>query len=151
MNEPLKKHLCVCGHEETYHKEGDGYCFGFSCRNGVGCISFRPAPSQPSMEVSECCGAEWRIRQDFDDNYHAECLKCEQGCKLAAQKKEKESTEVRDEKIARIVKEFREKFPIELYYGTDTEGYGAFAPKAGQQKEMIDWLTQTLTTLLNEE
>ena len=34
--------MCQCGHEETYHKEGDGYCFGFSCRNGVGCIAFRP-------------------------------------------------------------------------------------------------------------
>jgi len=46
------KEKCACGHEETYHKEGDGYCFGFSCRNGVGCIAFRPAPSQPSMKVS---------------------------------------------------------------------------------------------------
>ena len=53
--------------------------------------------------------------------------------------------EVRDEKIARIVKEFREKFErddglIDKYYDDDS------MPDASAK-----WLTQTLTTLLNEE
>jgi hypothetical protein len=133
MNEPLKKHLCVCGHEETYHKEGDGYCFGFSCRNGVGCIAFRPAPSQPSMEeiISNPANIE----------------------KAAKKSNEMQRKTVRDEKIARIVKEFREKFT----YHPD----GVWNPETARIElpeyipltiENVEaWLTQTLTTLLNEE
>jgi hypothetical protein len=133
MNEPLKKHLCVCGHEETYHKEGDGYCFGFSCRNGVGCIAFRPVPSQPSMEdiISNPANIE----------------------KAAKKSNEMQRETVRDEKIARIVKEFREKFT----YHPD----GVWNPETARIElpeyipltiENVEaWLTQTLTTLLNEE
>jgi hypothetical protein len=124
MNEPLKKHLCVCGHEETYHKEGDGYCFGFSCRNGVGCIAFRPAPSQPSMEeiISNPANIE----------------------KAAKKSNEMQRKTVRDEKIARIVKEFREKFKDITHVGCKGD-----APCATMKSDVEAWLTQTLTTLLN--
>jgi hypothetical protein len=110
------KEKCACGHEETYHKEGDGYCFGFSCRNGVGCIAFRPAPSQPSMEdiISNPANIE----------------------KAAKKSNEMQRETVRDEKIARIIKEFR-KLDINISTVDDSE--------------ILHWLTQTLTTLLNEE
>jgi hypothetical protein len=119
MNEPLKKHLCVCGHEETYHKEGDGYCFGFSCRNGVGCIAFRPAPSQPSMEeiISNPANIE----------------------KAAKKSNEMQRKTVRDEKIARIVKEFRKEFEIDQF------------PDIILRDDIEKFITKTLTTLLNEE
>jgi hypothetical protein len=126
------KEKCACGHEETYHKEGDGYCFGFSCRNGVGCIAFRPAPSQPSMEeiISNPANIE----------------------KAAKKSNEMQRKTVRDEKIARIVKEFREKFT----YHPD----GVWNPETARIElpeyipltiENVEaWLTQTLTNLLNE-
>ena len=116
MNEPLKKHLCVCGHEETYHKEGDGYCFGFSCRNGVGCIAFRPAPSQPS-----------RTGFELDNGTSGTVANTHY------------PPEVRDEKIARIVKEFRQEFEIDQF------------PDIILRDDIEKFITQTLTTLLNEE
>jgi hypothetical protein len=123
MNEPLKKHLCVCGHEETYHKEGDGYCFGFSCRNGVGCIAFRPAPSQPS-----------RTGFELDNGTSGTVANTHY------------PPEVRDEKIARIIKEFDKKFHKMTVEWDETEKIYRWP-----QKQVGAWLTQTLTTLLNEE
>jgi hypothetical protein len=90
--------------------------------------SFRPAPSQPSMEeiISNPANIE----------------------KAAKKSNEMQRKEVRDEKIARIIKEFREKFRGEKIAIMDLNGEEYLMGK------MIDaeaFLTQTLTTLLNEE
>ena len=80
--------------------------------------SFRPAPSQPSMEdiISNPANIE----------------------KAAKKSNEMQRKEVRDEKIARLVKEFRK-----LYFSEKKIGLSL--------SQVESWLTQTLTTLLNEE
>ena len=101
------------------------------------------------MKVSNCCGAkiEYPYVNSGDphkmkpQSFCSKCKNSQDGSSLpAAPKKEKESTEVRDEKIARIIKEFRE-----LYFSRDKN------MKFPTIETYEAWLTQTLTTLLNEE
>jgi hypothetical protein len=121
----MEKNLEICewcGRIEEDHNWG-GRCYD---------TSFRPAPSQEKWDSKE-------------GQTHYEHDGCGEPAHNTPQK-EKESTEVQDEKIARIIKEFREKFPLLRVY-----------PKVGQEierfcdEEIEAWLTQTLTTLLNEE
>ena len=135
------KEMCKCGHVEIQHFDGTigpRKCWIDSCP----CSSFRPqkeqwdskegqthyendgcgeiehnAPSQPSMEeiISNPANIE----------------------KAAKKSNEMQRETVRDEKIARIVKEFRKEFEIDQF------------PDIILRDDIEKWLTQTLTTLLN--
>jgi hypothetical protein len=118
------KEICVCSHKKEKH-------FAVLDSSRLPCLScdcgaFRPAPSQPS-----------RTGFELDNGTSGTVANTHY------------PPEVRDEKIARIVKEFEENgWQKGMRAGKDT-------PFAGEL--MIDmesakaWLTQTLTTLLNEE
>ena len=133
--------MCVCGHGKWTHELVSSdmpYGICMICP----CSSFRPqkeqwdskegqthyendgcgeiehnAPSQPSMEeiISNPANIE----------------------KAAKKSNEMQRETVRDEKIARIVKEFREEWKKQLFYLS--------------RERAEAWLTQTLTTLLDEE
>ena len=115
--------MCGCGHEKELHYGIPHSPCQFEvdkiyCR----CSSFRPAPSQPSMNQKEDVAfvstirakmPDWWIKEHKDEGHkNGVCDECRP-------KKEKESTEVRDEKIARIVKEFREKDVACPFHGQD--------------------------------
>ena len=64
--------------------------------------------------------------------------------KLSTISMDNNSTEVRDEKIARIIKEFREEFVVQI------APTGIYAVQEVAE-DIEAWLTQTLTTLLDEK
>lgn len=147
----MKDSVCECGHEKELHLVKGKLCTVYGDINKCPCSFFRPAPSQPSRTGFELDnGTSGTVA---NTHYPPEVRDEKIG---TASHGDKDSTErgvvkitigqSKDEKIARIMKEFREKFPLLRVY-----------PKVGQEierfcdEEIEDWLTQTLTTLLNEE
>ena len=80
-----------------------------------------------------------------DSDYHMNAVGgCNCGCDSFRPAPAQPSLKSPEDKIAGIIKEFREKFVFETAKWHDTIGRQPALP-------MINWLTQTLTTLLNEE
>ena len=117
--------MCKCGHKKAKHRESS--IDTLPCLE-CNCFNFRPAPSQPS-----------RTGFELDNGTSGTVANTHY------------LPEVRDEKIARIVKEFREKFvrqPAEIA-GVKRVEWRQLATDKVEEAEA--WLSQTLTTLLNEE
>jgi hypothetical protein len=171
--------ICECGHEKELHYGIPHSPCQFEvdkiyCR----CASFRPqkeqwdskegqthyendgcgeiehnAPSQPSIKEDKYKRSDCHDSRVWVESYNGKpiygCERCRKICSVHTLK------EVRDEKIARIIKEFREKFgdlaPM-IDAATNTGIGGVGTPFSDiYMKDFEAWLTQTLTTLLNEE